>query len=157
MFGIDDAVSAVASIGGKLIDRFIPDPAAAAQAKLDLLKMQQTGELAQLTADTDVMKAQAAINEAEADSSSVFVSGWRPAVGWTCAVGIGVQFLGPLFTWASTLAGHPAVFPVMDSGTLMPLLFGMLGLGGMRTFEKVTGVKSSEPSDAVGRSTKVGG
>jgi len=99
MFGIDDAVSAGLQIGGKLIDRLWPDPAQAAAAKLELLKMQQSGELAQLAADTDVIKGQIAVNQAEAANASIFVSGWRPAVGWMCAAGVGTQFLvGPLAT-----------------------------------------------------------
>lgn len=143
MIGIDDAVAAVAGIGGKLIDRLWPDPAAAAAAKLELLKMQQTGELAQLTADTDIMKGQLAVDQAEAANGGLFVAGWRPAVGWVCAAGIGGQFVvGPLFTWGSALAGHPTAFPTLDNGTLMPLLMAMLGIGGMRTFEKYHGVSS---------------
>lgn len=140
-----DPVSAALDIGGKLIDRLWPDPAERDKAKLSMLQMQQTGELARLTSDTDLMKAQAAINEAEASSASLFVAGWRPAVGWCCAIGVGIEFLGPLLTWGSTLAGHPVTFPAMDSGTLMPLLLGMLGIGGMRTYEKVTGTAGNEP------------
>lgn len=140
-----DPISAALDIGGKLIDRLWADPTEAAKAKMALLQMQQTGELARLTADTDLMKAQAAVNEAEAGTGSLFIAGWRPAVGWCCAAGVGTQFLGPLLTWGSTLAGHPVQFPTMDTGTLMPLLLGMLGIGGMRTYEKVTGAAKVEP------------
>lgn len=158
MFGIDDAVSAVASVGGKLIDRLIPDPAAAAQAKLDLMKMQQTGELAQLTAETDVIKAQLAINQVEADSSSVFVAGGRPAVMWVCVAGIAFQLIvSPLGTWITQLMGHSTPFPTMDSNTMWMVVSSLLGIGGMRSVEKMRGVKTAEPSDAVGRSTRVGG
>lgn len=146
MFGIDDAVAAVASVGGKLIDRLIPDPAAAAQAKLDLLKMQQTGELAKLTSDTDLMKAQAAVDQVEAGSSNMFISGWRPMVGWFCAAGVGLQFvIGPVVTWGADIAGYDATLPTMDTGSLMALLTGMLGIGVMRTYEKTTGVSKNEP------------
>lgn len=138
-----DPISAALDIGGKIIDRVWPDPTQAAQAKMQLFQLQQTGELAQITATTDLAKAQDAVNAAEAASGSVFVAGWRPAVGWCCAVGVGVQFLGPLLSWGSSLAGHPVQFPTMDTGTLMPLLLGMLGLGGMHTYENISGVKNS--------------
>ena len=141
MIGIDDAVAAGLQIGNKLIDRLWPDPAQAAQAKLQLLQMQQSGELAQLAADTDLAKGQMAINQTEAANASVFVAGWRPAVGWCCALGVGTQFLiAPLATWLAALAGKPIAFPQLDMGTLIPLMAGMLGIGGMRTYEKVKGV-----------------
>jgi hypothetical protein len=140
-FGIDDAVAAVASIGGKLIDRLWPDPAQAAAAKLELLKMQQSGELAKLAADTDLAKGQLAVNAAEAGSGSVFVAGWRPAVGWSCATGVFVQFVAaPLIEGISGQLGHPVKIPPLDMGTLMMLLGGMLGIGTMRTAEKIKGV-----------------
>ena len=140
-FGIDDAVAAVASIGEKLIDRLWPDPAQAAQAKLELLKMQQSGELARLAAETDLAKGQIAVNQAEAASGTFFVAGWRPFVGWTCGAGLAVQFVAaPLIEGVSTQLGHPVMLPPLDTGTLLTLLLGMLGLGGMRTAEKMRGV-----------------
>lgn len=158
MFGIDDAVAAVFSVGGKLIDKLIPDPAAAAQAKLDLMKMQQTGELAQLTADTDVIKAQLAINQAEASNTNIFVSGGRPAAIWVSVASLAFAGLvAPLGTWVTALMGHPTPFPAMDSNMMWLTLSSLLGIGGLRTYEKTVGVKSAEPSDAVGVSTRVGG
>jgi len=126
-----DPVSALFEIGGKVLDRVLPDPAQQAAAKLELMKLQQNGELAQITGQMD-------INKVEAASSSLFVSGWRPAIGWICGAGFGVQFvIGPLAEWGSALYGHPVKFPQMDTGTMMPLLLGMLGLGGLRTAEKL--------------------
>jgi len=131
-----DPVSALLDIGGKVLDRVFPDPAQQAAAKLELMKLQQNGELAQIAGQMD-------INKIEAASSSLFVSGWRPAIGWICGAGFGVQFvIGPLAEWGSTLYGHPVKFPPMDTGTMMPLLLGMLGLGGLRTAEKIQGVAS---------------
>ncbi len=128
-----DPVSAALDIGGKIIDRIWPDPAQAAAAKLELMKMQQAGELAQITGQLDV-------NKVEAGSASVFVAGWRPSVGWVCSAGLAIQFvIGPVLTWAAALLGHPIAFPSLDMGTLMTLLAGMLGLGGMRTVEKLNG------------------
>lgn len=141
MFGIDDAIGAALNIGGKIIDRVIPDPAAAAAAKLELIKLQQSGELAQMGAVKDLAIAQAQTNTAEAASTNTFVSGWRPMVGWTCALGLGTQFIvRPFFIFGANLLHKVADFPVLDLGTLTTLLFGMLGLGAMRTLEKVQGV-----------------
>ena len=129
-----DPVTALLDIGGKVIDRVWPDPAQAAAAKLELFKLQQSGELAQIAGQMDV-------NKAEAANPNVFVSGWRPFIGWVCGLGFGVQFVfGPLAEWGSALYGHPVKFPPMDTGTMMPLLLGMLGLGGLRTAEKIQGV-----------------
>jgi len=126
-----DPVSALLDIGGKVLDRVFPDPTQQAAARLELLKLQQSGELTQIAGQMD-------INKAEAASSSVFVSGWRPAIGWICGAGFAVQFvIGPLAEWISALANHPIKFPQMDTGTMMPLLLGMLGLGGLRTAEKL--------------------
>ena len=129
-----DPVSALLDIGGKVLDRVFPDPAQQAAARLELLKLQQSGELTQIAGQME-------INKVEAANPSVFVSGWRPAIGWVCGAGFAVQFVvGPLAEWGSALYGHPVKFPQMDTGTMMPLLLGMLGLGGMRTAEKIQGV-----------------
>lgn len=129
-----DPLSALLDIGGKVIDRVWPDPAQAAQAKLELFKLQQSGELAQIAGQLE-------INKAEAQNPNPFTSGWRPFIGWTCGAGFAVQFVvGPLGEWASALYGHPVKFPPMDTATMMPLLFGMLGLGAYRTAEKIQGV-----------------
>ena len=126
-----DPVTALFEVGSKVLDRVLPDPAQQAAAKLELLKLQQSGELTQIAGQMD-------INKVEAASSSVFVSGWRPSIGWVCGAGFAVQFvIGPLAEWGAALAGHPVKFPQMDTGTMMPLLLGMLGLGGLRTAEKL--------------------
>lgn len=126
-----DPVTALFEVGSKVLDRVLPDPAQQAAAKLELMKLQQNGELAQITGQME-------INKVEAASSSIFVSGWRPGIGWVCGAGFAVQFvIGPLAEWGSALAGHPVKFPQMDTGTMMPLLLGMLGLGGLRTAEKL--------------------
>lgn len=125
----------------KIVDKLIPDPAAKAQAQLQLIQMQQAGEFKQLEADLQAAQMQTDVNKVEAASSDPFTSRWRPFIGWICGTGLGVQFLvGPLLTWAAALYGHPVAFPQLDMGTLMTLLLGMLGLGSMRTIEKVKGV-----------------
>jgi hypothetical protein len=102
--------------------------------------MPQTGELAALAATTDRAKAQLAVNEKEAQSSSLFVAGWRPAIGWVCALALAYQFiLRPLGIFTAQSLGHPIATPPGLDDTLWQLLFGMLGLGSLRTFEKVKG------------------
>ena len=84
-----DPISALLDVGSKVIDRVWPDPAQAASAKLELMKLQQSGELAQIAGQMD-------INKVEAANPSVFVSGWRPGIGWVCGAGFAVQFVvGP--------------------------------------------------------------
>jgi len=116
------------------IDKIFPD-------KTEQQRNELTQALAEIQARGAADAAQATIDEKEASSTSLFVAGWRPAVGWVCAIGFGVQFaIAPLAEWFTALVGHPVKFPSMDMNTLMPLLLGMLGLGGMRTYEKVAGV-----------------
>jgi len=135
-----DVISASLDIGSKLIERLWPDAAAKQAAQLELLKLAQTGELAQLTAEVELAKGQLEVNRVEAQSGSILTSGWRPAVGWVCASGLAYQFLlAPLLTWAAQLGGHAIAAPSLDMSTLMTLLLGMLGLGGMRTVEKLQG------------------
>jgi len=131
-----DPISAVLEIGGKLIDKLIPDPVAKAQAQLELVKLQQSGELAVLTADTQLATGQLEVNKIEAASSNIFVSGWRPFIGWICGVGLGTQFV------VAPLVANWYAIPQLDLEMLITLLLGMLGLGGMRTFEKIKKVNS---------------
>ena len=116
-----------------LVTRTIPDPTLKEQLRREL-------ELAQLAADTDLAKAQAAINQTEATNPNLFVSGWRPFVGWVCGLGLAYAFL--IKPIASPLIQKWSGVPMeaLDVGTLLTLLFGMLGLGGMRTVEKLSGV-----------------
>lgn len=124
-----------------IIDKVLPDPSQKAAAQLAILKLQQDGEFKELDAQLAAAKAQTDINQEEAKNPSVFVSGWRPAIGWVCGLGLATQFLvAPLATWAAALYDHPIAFPSLDMGTLMTLLIGMLGLTAARTTEKINGV-----------------
>ena len=134
-------IGGIFDIGMKLVERFFPDPAAANEAKLKLLEMQQAGELAQLDADLKLATGQIEVNKVEAASSSLFTSGWRPFVGWTCGAAFAYKFvLAPFAVLALTAAGHPIQLPVLDFTEMSTILLGMLGLGGMRTMEKIKGV-----------------
>ena len=123
-----------------VIDKVLPDPQQAAEAKLRALELGQRGDLAQLDAEVRLALGQMEINQAEAQTD-LFRGGWRPATGWCCVAGLGYQFLmQPILPWAVALLGAEVPpLPPIDSEALMVLLTGMLGLGGMRTFERVKG------------------
>tara|TARA_R110000765_G_scaffold126993_1_gene224917 strand:+ start:375 stop:779 length:405 start_codon:yes stop_codon:yes gene_type:complete len=119
---------------GTVIDRVIPDTAARDAAKLDL-----EGELLKLAGESNL--AQIELNAAEASHRSIFVAGWRPAIGWTCALALIYQFVvAPIAVWGAAVFGHPIPAPPTLDGMLWELLFGMMGMAGLRTFEKSRGL-----------------
>jgi len=128
-FGIDDIIGA----GLQIINKFIPDPAAQAEAAAQF----RAQVLAAATA-SDV--AQGQTNSAEAANASVFVSGWRPMIGWVCSISLAYQYLGkPCLSWLFAARGLTLPpLPGLDD-TLWQLLFGMLGLGTLRSIEKIKG------------------
>lgn len=126
---------------GNLLDRIFPDPKAAADAKLEVMRMAQTGELAQLDAEVKLITAQVEVNKVEAANQSLFVAGWRPAIGWVCGAAFAFKFiLGPAAVVVMAMAGHPINLPEFDFTEMSTILMGMLGLGALRTVEKVKGV-----------------
>jgi hypothetical protein len=127
--------------GAKIIDKVWPNPAERDAAKLELFKAQQAGQFKEMDQAFESMKAQIGVNAVEAASADPFTSRWRPFIGWVCGTGLALQFIvNPMATWIATIMGHSIAFPNLDLGTLMTLLFGMLGLGALRTHEKVKGV-----------------
>ena len=136
-----DPLTAILDVGTKVIERLWPDPAQRDAAKLELFKLQQSGELAQLAAETDLAKGQIGVNEKEAQSASLFVSGWRPFIGWVCGAACAWNWLGlKIALFAAAYFNHPINLAPADIGEMMPVLLGMLGLGGLRTMEKINGV-----------------
>ncbi len=134
-----DPITAIVDVTGKVIDKLFPDPAQRDAAKLELLKQQQAGEFKQMDVDFQLAIEQIKVNAVEAASASVFVGGWRPAAGWVCVGGLAYTFmLQPLLTWGALILGKPP-FPALDTTVLMELLFGMLGLGGLRSYDKTKG------------------
>lgn len=137
-----DPISAVFEVGSKVIDRLWPDPSQRDAAKIELFKMQQSGELAQLAADTELAKGQLAINATEAAHTNIFVSGWRPFIGWVCGFAFAYALvIQPLLMFS--LAAFGKVLPPLpniDTNLLGWALGGILGLGTMRTTEKIKGV-----------------
>ena len=120
-------------LGNGLIDMMFPDPAAKAAAELELLKMTQQGDL-------NVILEQLKINAVEASSASLFVAGWRPFVGWICGLGLFyATILHNILEWSSVIHQWPLP-PAVDTDTLIYVLGAMLGIGGLRTLEKVRGV-----------------
>lgn len=113
------------------------------EGRLKVLDMAHQIELAALEADRHSQMAQIQLNQIEAASPNLFKSGWRPAVGWTCVAALCYQFLlRPIVPWIVGLFNATIdPMPVLDMGSLMTILLGMLGLGGYRTFEKVKGLK----------------
>jgi len=130
-------IAAVLPLLGPLVERIvglIPDPQAQATAKAEAL--QQVMEFA---AQADA--AQLAVNKAEAESGNLFVAGWRPFVGWVCAAGCAWNWIGlPLGLFVAAALGSPLQVTPLDLTEMLPLLLGMLGMGGLRTVEKVQGV-----------------
>lgn len=107
---------------------------------LELLKLQQAINDAELKANVALLTAQTKINEIEAGSQDKFVSRWRPAVGWTCVVGLVYStLLQPLGAWVSLNLGGVAP-PIIDVSILMGLVTSLLGLGAYRSFDKMQGV-----------------
>jgi hypothetical protein len=126
MFGIGEAVAA----GLKVIEKFVPDPAAKAQAEIALRDALQGWDANQTR-----------VNEAEAASGSLYVGGWRPAVGWCCALALFYTYLlVPIGMWAAFVVGKPIPKPPVLDANLWELMFGMLGMAGMRSYEKLRGV-----------------
>ena len=136
-------ISGLFSAAQSLIERFFPDPEKKAAAQLELLKMQQSGDLAQLAAETDLAKLQIQTNIEEAKSTNWWVAGWRPAIGWVCGAGLAYAALVEPFARfaAKVWFGYTGDFPVIDTDLTLQILMGMLGLGAMRSVEKVKGAE----------------
>jgi hypothetical protein len=132
-------IPAVIEAASKALDRIFPDPNQAAAAKLELLKMQQAGELRQLDADVQLALQQMQINMIEASSTNPWASGWRPAAGWAGVAGMAyTAILQPLLAWGSAVKGWP-IPPDVGSEELWAVLFGLLGLGTLRSYDKTRG------------------
>ena len=123
---------------GPVIDGFlklIPDKNARSEAKEQL-------ENQMLIAITGLVQGQLAINQKEAEHGSIFVAGWRPFIGWVCGSALVWNFIiRPIATWIAFLNGTDLEgMPELNGGELTTILLGMLGLGGLRTYEKRLGV-----------------
>lgn len=136
-------VASLIALGKELIEKFVPDPQAKAEAAQELMRMDLSKYEKQITADIQSDLAQVEVNKIEAASDDKFKSRWRPALGWVCVAGLGYQFLlRPLLILGLVIGQVPADYAVfdLDVATLTTIVFGMLGLGYYRTREKERGV-----------------
>ena len=119
-----------------IVSKVIPDRDAQ-------IKIQAELEKQMLAIEADQLSGQREINKVEASSSSLFVAGWRPACGWVGAFGLAWQFvLAPVATWIATLCGSHILLPVLPSGDLLNLVFALLGIGSLRSFDKWKGTET---------------
>lgn len=119
---------------GTLIDRLIPDKHEAEKAKVAM-------EMELVKAANEVNLQQIETNKIEAGHRSIWVAGWRPAIGWSCAAGFFWTFIGqPIIAWALVLNGIDQELPTIDPDILLEMTFAMLGLAGMRSWEKSRGL-----------------
>jgi hypothetical protein len=120
-------LGAVSDLANTVINKIWPDKTEA--------------EKQQLAAAVMVVQGQLDVNKVEAANPSVFVSGWRPAIGWVCGAACAWNWVGlPIAKAGLALAGHDLTLSPADISEMMPILLGMLGLGGLRSYEKVKGV-----------------
>jgi len=132
-------IGSIADFASKVIDKIFPDKDKAEQVKLEMFKAQQQGDLQEAQNAFQLAVQQIATNIEEAKNGSVFVSGWRPAVGWVCASALAYNYvIMPLAYWTVKCFSPAApAMPALDIGELMTLLFGLLGIGAMRSFDKI--------------------
>ena len=122
---------------GNLLDKVLPDTEAANKAKAELITMQTKGEL-------DALLGQLEINKEEAKSSSIFVAGWRPSVGWVCGIALAYSaIVEPILRFSATVwFGYTGTFPIIDTNLTLQILGGMIGVAGLRSWDKKNGVAS---------------
>ena len=121
-------IGSVIDLATTVIDRVIPDKAKATEAKVKLLEMQTKGEL-------DLLLAQTEVNKLEAQSKHLFVAGWRPFLGWIGGSALAWMYiLAPLIEWVAMINGVTTPLPKVEA---TPLVSVVLGLAGLRTFDKV--------------------
>lgn len=134
------SIAAFIPVIGAVLERILPDPKVAAEAKIKLIELEQAGQLKELEAGLQLAAGQVEINKIEAASQSLLKSGWRPAAGWVCVFGlfyagvfrpVGGWIMGSAFGWQPP--------PDVDMSALLTLLVSMLGLGGYRTLERLNG------------------
>lgn len=147
-----DPLSAVFELGKSAIERIWPDPIKRAEEFRKLEALKQSGDLAQLDAHVKLMLAQLNVNAAEATHKSIFVAGWRPFIGWVGGAAMAYQFvLYPLLVWVWAILQVKEIVPkelapppIIETGALFSIVTAMLGIGGMRSFDKAKGVDTKK-------------
>jgi hypothetical protein len=119
----------------KLLEKVIPDKDLREKLAYDIATQAATQA-------HEISQAQIELNRQEAAHSSLFVAGWRPFAGWVCVSAMAFNFIGaPLINWGTQLSGSDVVLPILDLTIMMPVLLGMLGMGGLRTVDKFNRVE----------------
>lgn len=156
-----DPISTLFEAGKLAIERIWPDPIRRAEEVRKLEELRQKGDLAELQAHVDLMLAQLEVNKAEAQHKSVFVAGWRPAVGWICAACLGLAFIPKAMALTGMWIYHCIVlysafdpsqgplppmpaYPELGLSDVLGILGGMLGMGAMRSMDKRAGVQTDK-------------
>ena len=117
----------IVGVAGKVLNKFVADKDLRIKLQHELKTAFHAANLAQID-----------LNKQEAAHQSMFVAGWRPFVGWVCASALAYHFiLQPILVFAISVGGIEIVLPDFDMNSLLTILLGLLGLGGMRTLEKV--------------------
>jgi hypothetical protein len=131
---IPGIAAAIIPVVSDVIDRFFPNKSEAAKVKAEM-------EVKLIEAANQINLGQIEVNKAEAQHRSLFVAGWRPAIGWACAVGFIWAFVGqPIAEWVLYLSDETIILPDLQVDNLMEMAFGMLGLAGLRSWEKSRGL-----------------
>ena len=129
-------IGEIANLAGNIVNKFFPDKS---QQEKDALAL----EIQTMTLASQERLGQAEVNKAEAANTSIFVAGWRPFIGWVCGSAYAWTFIvAPMVSYAAKLSGATVALPALDLSQLSPVLMGMLGLGVMRTVEKVKGINA---------------
>jgi len=131
-------IGAIATAAKGIVDKFWPDKTELEKAKL-AISMQETMN------EFNLGMGQIDINKIDATSTNWFIAGWRPAVGWICAISLAyAAILEPILRFmAKVIFSYAGAFPVIDTALTLQILLGLLGLAGLRTFEKKTGTESA--------------
>jgi len=145
-----DPISSAFDLGKTAIERIWPDPIKRAEEVRKLEELKQAGDLAEMNAHVQLMLGQLEVNKAEAQHKSIFVAGWRPAIGWIGGASLayaGVVY--PLLTWFWSMAAAMdhipqgvTMPPMIETGLLGTIVTGMLGIGTMRSFDKTKGTNT---------------
>ena len=147
-----DALESLFDIGKEAVVRIWPDPIEQAQELRKLEELKQNGDLAKLDAHVKLIMGQLEINKAEANHKSLFVAGWRPFIGWVGGSAMAYQFVVyPMLIWLWVILQAKEIVPkeldpppVLETGALFSIVTGMLGVGGMRSFDKLKGTDTKK-------------
>lgn len=126
----------------KIIQLFKVDPTIALEKQTELAEIQLKMQADAAAAASTIVEGQIAVNQAEAASGDKFTSRWRPSIGYICGMALFSNFIvSPFLTWISGIYGYKVAYPALDMTTMLPILIGMLGLGGLHVYENTQGGK----------------